>query len=111
MLSPEARTAATAKSPGVPLGKAADKASDQQCYFNYCKSVMAAKSSLAFLLLTGNLAGQWLCFKWKSVGFDSLRGALPSRGGYWWAHVVLYLFPGEQGEQVVHREASQGCKS
>lgn len=39
---------------------------------------MAAKSSLGFLLLTGNLAGQWLCFKWKSVGFDSLRGALPS---------------------------------
>lgn len=39
---------------------------------------MAAKSSPAFLLLTGNLAGQWLCFKWKSVGFDSLRGALPA---------------------------------
>lgn len=50
---------------------------DQQCYFNYCKSVMAAKCSLSFLLLTGNLAGQWLLFKWKSVDFDALRGTLP----------------------------------
>lgn len=52
-------------------------ASDQQSYFNYCKSIMVAKCSLSFLLLTGNLAGQWLLLKWKSVDFDVLRGTLP----------------------------------
>lgn len=60
---------------------------DQQCYFNYCKSVMAAKCSLSFLLLTGNLAGQWLLSKWKSVDFEALRGTLPVKlntGGPMW---------------------------
>lgn len=80
MLNPEACTAPTAKSesrsaPGE--GCRQSPASDQQCYFNYCKSVMAAKPSLAFLLLTGNLAGQWLCFQWKSVGFDCPGGHFP----------------------------------
>ena len=80
MLNPEACTAPTAKSesrsaPGE--GCRQSPASDQQCYFNYCKSVMAAKPSLAFLLLTGNLAGQWLCFQWKSVGFDCPGGRFP----------------------------------
>lgn len=109
MLSPEARRGPNCKvrvqecSP-TPQGCRQSRASDQQCYFNYCKSFMAAKSSLAFLLLTGNLAGQWLCFKWKSVGFDSLRGALPAEvdtGGpmrYW-----IY-FPGSRGA----RETSGG---
>lgn len=40
---------------------------------------MAARPSLSFLLLTGNLAGQRLFFKWKSVDFDSLRGHVQPR--------------------------------
>lgn len=72
---------------GVGDGCRQSPAFDQQCYFNYCKSVMAAKCSLSFLLLTGNLAGQWLLFKWKSVDFDALRGTLPVKldtGGPVW---------------------------
>lgn len=57
---------------------------------------MAAKSCLSSLLLSGKVAVQWLCFKWKLVYFDTLRKPLqigghrllesvylPPRGMHW----------------------------
>lgn len=47
---------------------------------DYCKSITAAKSCLSSLLLAGKLAAWWLCFKWKSVCFDTLREHLQAGG-------------------------------
>lgn len=67
---------------------------------------MAAKCSLSFLLLIGNLAGQWLLFKWESVDSDALRGALPVRlatGGPMWE---CFSSPGKRGSMPGRRLAS-----
>lgn len=64
---------------------------------------MAAKCSLSFLLSTGNLAGQWLLFKWKSVDFDALGGTLPVKlntGGPMWYCISS---PGKRGSLLGRR--------